>query len=151
LPVYRAFKAHTLLDLANDRLTRREDLEDMLADPMYFQAIFHSLERVKSLYQAQAELGMANESIASMLALGYTLCPLTYSHGSIENNLAQQDRLYQARSETQAAFDEAKALEARWKELDKEQKELYQVYTGRTPMLYACIQLCPSDSPLNFS
>ena len=44
---------------------RREDLEDMLADPVYFQAIFHSLGQVKALYQAQAELGMANESIAS--------------------------------------------------------------------------------------
>lgn len=44
---------------------RREDLEDLLADPVYFQAIFHSLDRVKALYQAQAELGMANESIAS--------------------------------------------------------------------------------------
>ena len=44
---------------------RREDLEDMLADPAYFQAVFHSLPRVKALFQAQAELGMANESIAS--------------------------------------------------------------------------------------
>jgi len=44
---------------------RREDLEDMLVDPTYFQAIFHTLDRVKYLYQAQAELGMANESIAS--------------------------------------------------------------------------------------
>lgn len=35
-------------------------------DPVYFQAIFHSLERVKALYQAQAELGMANESIARL-------------------------------------------------------------------------------------
>ena len=43
---------------------RREDLEDLLVDPAYFQAIFHSLEQVKALYQAQAELGMANEAIA---------------------------------------------------------------------------------------
>lgn len=43
----------------------REDLEDLLADPVYFQAIFHSLQRVKDLYQAQAELGLANETIAS--------------------------------------------------------------------------------------
>lgn len=46
---------------------RRDDLQDMLADPMYFQAVFHSLHAVKSLYQAQEELGMANESIASTL------------------------------------------------------------------------------------
>ncbi|KAG6816041.1 hypothetical protein H0H87_009107 [Tephrocybe sp. NHM501043] len=85
----------------------REDLEDLLADPQYFQAIFHSLARVKNLYQGQAELGMANESIAN-------------------NNLRLQESLYQLRSETQDAFDEAKALEARWKELDKEQKEVYQ-------------------------
>ena len=45
----------------------REDLEDLLADPIYFQGIFHSLTRVKNLYRAQAELGMANESIASRL------------------------------------------------------------------------------------
>ena len=46
----------------------REDLEDLLADPTYFQAIFHSLTRVKNLHRAQAELGMANESIASRLS-----------------------------------------------------------------------------------
>ena len=43
----------------------REDLEDLLADPTYFQAIFHSLNEVTALYQSQAELGLANESIAS--------------------------------------------------------------------------------------
>jgi len=45
-------------------LFRREDIEDLLTDPTYFQAIFHSLPQVKALYEAQAELGMANESIA---------------------------------------------------------------------------------------
>ena len=45
----------------------------------------------------------------------------------IENNLALQQRLYELRSETKEAFDEAKRLEARWKELEKEQKEVYQV------------------------
>jgi hypothetical protein len=49
-------------------ICRREDLEDLLTDPVYFQAIFHSLSRVKSMYQSQAELGMANESIASALS-----------------------------------------------------------------------------------
>jgi len=46
---------------------RREDLEDLLADPAYFQAIFHSLDRVKELYKSQAELGLANETIAREL------------------------------------------------------------------------------------
>ena len=45
--------------------TRREDLEDLISDPVFFQAIFHSLECVKDLYRSQAELGMANEAIAS--------------------------------------------------------------------------------------
>ena len=45
----------------------------------------------------------------------------------VENNLRLQDELYTLRSETQAAFDEAKALERRWKELEKEQREVYQV------------------------
>jgi ESCRT-I complex subunit VPS37 len=44
----------------------REDLLDLLMDPNYFQAIFHSLDRVKALYAAQAELGAANEAIASL-------------------------------------------------------------------------------------
>ena len=48
--------------------SRREDLEDMLADPAYFQAIFHTLSKVKELYQSQAELGLANETIARALA-----------------------------------------------------------------------------------
>lgn len=88
----------------------REDLEDLLTDPLYFQAIFHSSDRVKALYRAQAELGMANESIAN-------------------SNLRLQDTLYKLRSDTQEAFDEAKALEARWKELEKEQREVYQRFT----------------------
>jgi hypothetical protein len=67
-PIYR--EAPRYLQLVGRILTdafthRREDLEDILADPAYFQAIFHWLERVRSLFQAQAELGMANESIAS--------------------------------------------------------------------------------------
>lgn len=45
----------------------------------------------------------------------------------VENNLSLQQRLYDLRSETKDAFDEAKRLEARWKELEKEQKEVYQV------------------------
>lgn len=46
---------------------RREDLEDMLSDPAYFQAIFHTLSKVKELYQNQAELRRTNETIASAL------------------------------------------------------------------------------------
>jgi hypothetical protein len=46
-------------------MSRRDDLEDLLADPSYFQAIFHTLSKVKELYQNQAELGLANETIAS--------------------------------------------------------------------------------------
>lgn len=49
----------------HDFSIRREDLEDLISDPVYFQAIFHSLECVKDLYKSQAELGMANEAIAS--------------------------------------------------------------------------------------
>ncbi|EIM85951.1 uncharacterized protein STEHIDRAFT_58630 [Stereum hirsutum FP-91666 SS1] len=88
----------------------REDLEDLLVDQPYFQAIFHNLNRVKALYQAQAELSAANESIA-------------------KQNLAVQDELYKLRQETQSAFDEAKSLEARWAELQREQKEVYQRFT----------------------
>ncbi|KAL0953425.1 hypothetical protein HGRIS_004661 [Hohenbuehelia grisea] len=88
----------------------REDLEDMLTDPAYFQAIFHSLPRVKALYQSQAEFGMANESIAN-------------------KNLELQQSLYNLRAGAKQAFDDAKALEARWKELDREQREVYQRFT----------------------
>ncbi|KAI0056091.1 hypothetical protein BV25DRAFT_1814670 [Artomyces pyxidatus] len=88
----------------------REDLEDLLADPSYFQAIFHTLTKVKELYQGQAELGYANESIAN-------------------HNLSLQDGLYKLRSETKEAFDDAKALEARWAELQREQKDVYQRFT----------------------
>jgi len=88
----------------------REELEDLLVDPVYFQAVFHSLHQVRALYQAQTELGSANESIA-------------------KTNLALQDRLYTLRAETKEAFDDAKALEARWKELEREQKEVYQRFT----------------------
>ncbi|KAJ4482016.1 hypothetical protein J3R30DRAFT_2113097 [Lentinula aciculospora] len=88
----------------------RRDLEDLLNDTNYFQAVFHSLPGVKAMYDAQAELGNANESIA-------------------KNNLALQEKLYRLRSETQDAFNEAKSLEARWKELEKEQRDVYQRFT----------------------
>ncbi|KAG6890608.1 hypothetical protein C0995_006584 [Termitomyces sp. Mi166 len=104
----------------------REDLEDLLTDPQYFQAIFHSLDRVKTLRQDHAELGMANESIAS------TSCVYPTSHDLIkatDNNLRLQESLYQLRSETQEAFNEAKTLEARWKEIEREQKEVYQRFS----------------------
>ena len=106
---------------------RREDLEDLLIDPVYFQTIFHSLGYVKDLYRSQSELGMANEAIARMynVVLGV---PRTDSNPFTENNLALQQRLYDLRSETKDAFDEAKRLESRWKELEKEQKEVYQVF-----------------------
>lgn len=57
--------------IAYDNTSRREDLEDMLADPAYFQAIFHTLSRVNELYKGQAELGRANETIASALTIKY--------------------------------------------------------------------------------
>lgn len=70
---------------------------------------------------------MANEAIARMynVVLGV---PRTDSNPFTENNLALQQRLYDLRSETKDAFDEAKRLESRWKELEKEQKEVYQVF-----------------------
>lgn len=43
------------------------------------------------------------------------------------NNLTIQQQLYNLRSETKDAFDEAKRLEARWKEVEKEQRDVYQV------------------------
>ncbi|KIO34586.1 hypothetical protein M407DRAFT_240448 [Tulasnella calospora MUT 4182] len=88
----------------------REDLEDLLADPTYFQATFFSLDKVKVLLKSQAELGTANEALA-------------------QRNLALQEELYRLRAETQAAFDDAKALQARWKEVDKEQKDAYSRLT----------------------
>jgi len=88
----------------------REDLEDLLNDPAYFQAVFHTLPQVKALLQSQVELGLANEEIA-------------------KNNLALQDQLYQLRAETKAAFDEAKSLELRWRDLEKEQREVFQRFS----------------------
>ncbi|EJC98514.1 uncharacterized protein FOMMEDRAFT_171117 [Fomitiporia mediterranea MF3/22] len=88
----------------------REDLEDMLNDPQYFQAVFHSLPQVQAMFQAQIDLGMANQELA-------------------RNNLALQEQLYQLRSETKEAFDRAKSLEARWRTVEKEQKEVYQRFT----------------------
>ncbi|KAH9033314.1 hypothetical protein EDB84DRAFT_1399020 [Lactarius hengduanensis] len=88
----------------------REDLEDALADPAYFQAIFHTLSSVNELYQNQAELRLANETIANQ-------------------NLGMQEELYNLRSETKDAFDEAKSLEVRWAELQREQREVYQRFT----------------------
>jgi len=94
----------------------REDLEDMLSDPVYFQAVFHSLQQVKDLYKSQTDLGKANEATA-------------------KHNLDLQQRLYDLRYETKDAFDEAKRLETRWKELEKEQREVYQRFTPQFLLL----------------
>ena len=69
---------------------------------------------------------MANEAIASTYN-GASGEPFYDPNSFTGNNLALQNRLYELRSETKDAFDEAKGLEARWKELEKEQKEVYQV------------------------
>ncbi len=37
-----------------------------MREPAYFQAVFHSLPRVEAMLQSQVELGLANESIASV-------------------------------------------------------------------------------------
>lgn len=47
---------------------------------------------------------------------------------ALDNNLALQEKLYQLRSDTQHAFNKAKILEAKWKELEKEQWAVYQVH-----------------------
>jgi ESCRT-I complex subunit VPS37 len=52
---------------------RKDDIEDLLTDQLYFQAVFHSLPRVKAMVQAQSELGMANETIASEFSLLFFL------------------------------------------------------------------------------
>ena len=44
-----------------------------------------------------------------------------------ERNTSLQEPLSRTRAETQAAFDEARGLEARWAALEREQRELYQV------------------------
>jgi len=88
----------------------REDLEELISDPAFFHATFHSLPAVKAILHAQTELGMANESIA-------------------KRNLALQDHVYRLRAETQDAFSEAKALQVRQKEVEREQRELYQRYS----------------------
>jgi ESCRT-I complex subunit VPS37 len=46
-----------------------------------------------------------------------------------------QEELYKLRSETKDAFDEAKSLEARWAELQREQREVYQVRHGPWTLL----------------
>lgn len=52
-------------------LCRRDDLQDLLHDQLYFQALLHSLEHVKAIYRAQDEIVMANEAIASELPYHY--------------------------------------------------------------------------------
>jgi hypothetical protein len=57
--------------------TSRQDLEDLLNEPEYFQATFYSLPRVKQILQSQVELGRANEAIASKVL--YIHSYLSYS------------------------------------------------------------------------
>ncbi|KZV88384.1 hypothetical protein EXIGLDRAFT_751715 [Exidia glandulosa HHB12029] len=77
----------------------RDALEDLLNDAQYLQAIVHTLPQAQQITQAQAELGSANEALA-------------------QRNVALQEPLMRVRQETQAALDEARALEARWRMLE---------------------------------
>jgi hypothetical protein len=63
-----------------------------------------------------------------------------------EHNLALQQRLYDLRSETKDAFEEAKRLEVRWKELEKEQREVYQVRSPQTDFSMPFVHIHHSDS-----
>ncbi|KAL1744437.1 hypothetical protein HDZ31DRAFT_82698 [Schizophyllum fasciatum] len=85
----------------------------MLADPEYFQAILHTLPRARAMSSEEAAASADVEALAQRS----------------EANIAQQEPLYQLRSETQESFTQAKALEARWKELEKEQRDVYQRFT----------------------
>ena len=70
---------------------------------------------------------------------------------TIENNLTLQEPLYQLRSETKDAFDEAKQLEARWKEVEREQREVYQVRLADSVFMFSTEpRLYCRDSPHNF-
>ena len=57
-----------------------------------------------------------------------------------------QDGLYKLRSETQASFDEAKSLEARWKNLEREQRDVYQVRSSpNIPHLNLPVTIVPLE------
>lgn len=98
----------------------------MLNDSNYFQAVLQTLSRVKEMNQAQIELGMANESIASKSSIGTMIVDSSLIQ-AVEQNLELQEQLYQLRAETKEAFEEAKSLEARWRDLEREQRDAYQV------------------------
>ena len=65
----------------------------------------------------------------------------------LEKNLSIQDELYKLRAETQEAFDDAKALQSRQKELEREQKELHQVRLFHTTSL-GSITLTGHETPV---
>ncbi|KDQ62470.1 hypothetical protein JAAARDRAFT_189792 [Jaapia argillacea MUCL 33604] len=113
----------------------REDLEELLADPLYFQSIFYFLPRMKTLYQFQAELGSASEAITQVSTPTYSI--LTASFG--EKILALQHGLYTLRSEMKDVFVEAKHLGARWKELEREYPKIH--YRRRLRLGF-CIRGC---------
>jgi len=87
----------------------RDDLEDLLNDPSYYDAILHTLPRVQQMNLAQNEIANANEAIA-------------------KKNMELSHELHQLREETKQAYNEAQMLKARWKELEREQNELYSRY-----------------------
>lgn len=98
------------------------------------------LPKVQALMQSLVELGRANESIASTSFATTSFIINLLIIYCIEKNLALQEGLYRLRAETQQAFDEAKGLEARWKVVEREQRELHQVcYSPIAAMdIYVC-------------
>ncbi|KAH8922188.1 hypothetical protein BT69DRAFT_1220613 [Atractiella rhizophila] len=88
----------------------RDDLEDALRDPAYFDALFHSLPQVQSLVMQQ------ESSLKSTIELA-------------EHNNALRPALESLREETSKVFAEANNLRSRWEVLEKEQSELYRRFS----------------------
>ncbi|CAH7669444.1 hypothetical protein PPACK8108_LOCUS4066 [Phakopsora pachyrhizi] len=106
---------HSSSNQIDDQLSRefpevgnlsKEDLQDLLSDPDYFQAIVTKIPEINNVLESHRGLITANQSLA-------------------ENNLKLRPRLESMRDETILEFGRANELRRKFEELYNQQLELY--------------------------
>lgn len=107
----------------------KEDLQDLLSDEAYFNAVFEGLPQVRRMREAQAEVIASNEALAGKskpsLSARSTVC--TDELVCVEKNLAVRPQLEASRERTAASFANANAMKAKWADVEARQAELHKV------------------------
>lgn len=142
-------------------MNSREDLEEMLRSPAYFDAFFGTLPQTMAMYKEHEELLKANEEVTCTRT--FSIAPLPYIANSLPpspirfvrlhgyprhysptttisttsaKNMALRERHEALKKETSDAFNDARSLQHKWhNEIVPAQDEVYKVRLVETGVL----------------